>query len=144
VDYTIKLGGEAGQGIDTIGAILSRVFARAGYFLFSHQDYESRIRGGHNFFQIRISDRPVSASRDPVDILVALDTQSITAHAHELSSSGMVVYDASTLKEKVDQPGFLDVPFTEMAIAHGGSKIMSNTVATGCARHARHGPADCL
>jgi 2-oxoglutarate/2-oxoacid ferredoxin oxidoreductase subunit alpha len=131
VDYTVKLGGEAGQGVDTIGTILSRTFARAGYFLFSHQDFESRIRGGHNFFQIRISEHPISASRDPVDILVALDRQSITAHAQEVSPAGMVVYDSSTLKEKVDRPEFLDIPFTEMAVTHGGSKIMSNTVATG-------------
>ena len=131
MDYTVKLGGEAGQGVDTIGTILSKVFTRAGYFLFSHQDFESRIRGGHNFFQIRISDHPISASRSLVDILVALDRQSVTAHAQELSPAGMVVYDATTLKEKVDRPEFLDVPFTEIAVTHGGSKIMSNTVATG-------------
>ena len=116
MDYTVKLGGEAGQGVDTIGTILSKVFTRAGYFLFSHQDFESRIRGGHNFFQIRISDHPISASRSLVDILVALDRQSVTAHAQELSPAGMVVYDATTLKEKVDRPEFLDVPFTEIAV----------------------------
>ncbi|MEO0249476.1 MAG: 2-oxoacid:acceptor oxidoreductase subunit alpha, partial [candidate division WOR-3 bacterium] len=77
------------------------------------------------------SDRPISASRDPVDILVALDRQSIAAHVEELSPSGMVIYDSSTLNEKVGRPEFLDVPFTQMAVTHGGSKIMANTVATG-------------
>jgi 2-oxoglutarate ferredoxin oxidoreductase subunit alpha len=131
LDYTVKIGGEAGQGVDTIGAILSKVFTRAGYFVFSHQDYESRIRGGHNFVQIRLSDRPVAASRDPVDILVALDRQSTTTHEKELSDNGIVVYDAAALKEKFEEPAFLDVPFTEIAMKQGGSKIMSNTVATG-------------
>jgi 2-oxoglutarate ferredoxin oxidoreductase subunit alpha len=131
LDYTVKIGGEAGQGVDTIGAILSKVFTRAGYFVFSHQDYESRIRGGHNFIQIRLSDQPVTASRDPVNILVALDRQGIVAHEKELSGDGMVVYDAAALKEKVERPLFLDVPFTEIAIKQGGSEIMSNTVATG-------------
>jgi 2-oxoglutarate/2-oxoacid ferredoxin oxidoreductase subunit alpha len=131
LDYTVKIGGEAGQGVDTIGTILSKIFTRAGYFVFSHQDYESRIRGGHNFIQIRLSDRPITASRDPVDILVALDRQSIVTHEKELSGIGMVVYDGTALKEKFDRPAFLDVPFTETAIKQGGSKIMSNTVATG-------------
>ncbi len=63
MDYTIKIGGEAGQGVQTVGETLSLVFARSGYHVFSHQDYESRVRGGHNFYQIRFSDRPVSASR---------------------------------------------------------------------------------
>jgi 2-oxoglutarate ferredoxin oxidoreductase subunit alpha len=66
-----------------------------------------------------------------VNILVALDRQGIVAHEKELSGDGMVVYDAATLKEKVERPAFLHVPFTEMAIKLGGSKIMSNTVATG-------------
>ncbi len=131
MDYTVKIGGEAGQGVDTVGTVLSKIFTRAGYFVFSHQDYESRIRGGHNFIQIRLSDRPVTASRDLVDILVALDRQSITDHEKELSDSGMVVYDAAALKEKFERPEFLNVPFTEIAIKQGGSKIMSNTVATG-------------
>ena len=131
MDYTIKIGGEAGQGVDTIGAILSKVFTRAGYYVFSHQDYESRIRGGHNFIQIRLSDRPVMASRNVVDILVALDRQSIIAHEKELSDDGMIVYDAAALNEKIDRPAFLDVPFTDIAVKQGGSKIMSNTVATG-------------
>jgi len=131
LDYTVKIGGEAGQGVDTVGTVLSKIFTRAGYFVFSHQDYESRIRGGHNFIQIRLSDRPVTASRDPVDILVALDRQSITDHEKELSDSGMVLYDAAALEEKFEKPAFLNVPFTEIAIKQGGSKIMSNTVATG-------------
>jgi 2-oxoglutarate ferredoxin oxidoreductase subunit alpha len=131
LDYTVRIGGEAGQGVDTIGAILSKIFTRAGFYVFSHQDYESRVRGGHNFIQIRVSDQPVTASRDRLDILVALDRQSIVAHEGELSSIGMIVYDAAALKEKFDRPAFLDVPFTEIAIKHGGSKIMSNTVATG-------------
>ena len=131
MDYTIKIGGEAGQGVDTIGAILSKIFTRAGYHVFSHPDYESRVRGGHNFLQIRLADRPVTASRDLVDILVALDRQSIIVHEKELSADGMVVYDSAALGEKVEKPAFLDVPFTDMAIKQGGSKIMANTVATG-------------
>lgn len=61
MDYSIKIGGEARQGIQTIGDTLARVFSRAGYHIFTHQDYESRIRGGHNFFHIRFSDKPIMA-----------------------------------------------------------------------------------
>ncbi|MBI4710331.1 MAG: 2-oxoacid:acceptor oxidoreductase family protein [Nitrospirae bacterium] len=64
MDYSIKIGGEAGQGLQTIGDTLAKVFSRAGRHVFTHQDYESRVRGGHNFFQIRFSDKPVMASRD--------------------------------------------------------------------------------
>jgi 2-oxoglutarate ferredoxin oxidoreductase subunit alpha len=131
MDYSIKIGGEAGQGIQTIGEALARVFVRSGYHVFSHQDYESRIRGGHNFYQIRFSDRQVTAPREAVDIIVALDGQSIVEHEKELSEYGQIIYDSAALKQKHEQPHFLDVPFTALAAAHAGSKIMANTVATG-------------
>lgn len=131
MDYTIKIGGEAGQGIQTIGDTLARVFSRAGFHVFTHQDYESRIRGGHNFFQIRFSDSPVMLSRDRIDIIVALDKESISLHEKELSKDGLIVYDSSSLKKKYETPNFLDIPFVNLAIEHGGSKIMANTVATG-------------
>jgi len=131
VDYTIKIGGAAGQGIETISGILTRLLARAGYHVFSHQDYESRVRGGHNFFQIRFSDTQVAASRDFVDIVVALDRASIALHETELTKDGIIVYDSATLNEKHGGPRFLDVPFNDLAVRRGGNKIMSNVVATG-------------
>jgi 2-oxoglutarate ferredoxin oxidoreductase subunit alpha len=131
MDYTIKIGGEAGQGIQTIGDTLARVFSRTGCHVFSHQDYESRIRGGHNFYQIRLSDKPLSASKDSVDIIVALDRDSITHHERELKEHGRIIYDSSALKLKYDKPSFLDIPFADLAVQSGGDRIMANTAATG-------------
>ncbi|MEW6052418.1 MAG: 2-oxoacid:acceptor oxidoreductase subunit alpha [Nitrospirota bacterium] len=130
MDYSIKIGGEAGQGIQTIGDTLARVFSRSGYHVFTHQDYESRVRGGHNFFQIRISEKPVAASRTGIDILVALDKESISLHAHELTESGLLIYDASYLGHAHEKLNFLDIPFLNIAAGYG-NKIMANTVATG-------------
>jgi len=131
VDYTIKIGGEAGQGIQTIGATLGLVFSRTGYHVFTHQDYESRVRGGHNFFQVRFADHPVMASRDSVDIVVAFDKESIINYEKELSEFGQIIYDSASLKQQHDRPQFLDIPFVQIAVEHGGSKIMANTVAVG-------------
>jgi 2-oxoglutarate ferredoxin oxidoreductase subunit alpha len=107
------------------------VFARTGYHVFTHQDYESRVRGGHNFFQIRFADHPVIASKERVDIIVALDKESILNHEKELSEYGRIIYDSASLKQKHEEQQFLDVPFVSLAIEHGGSKIMANTVAVG-------------
>ncbi len=133
LDYTIKIGGEAGQGIQTIGDSLARVFARCGCHVFIHQDYESRIRGGHNLFQLRMSDRPVSASRERIDIVIALDKPSIDDNEDRLTDTGIILYDSSVLKQRYERLHFLDVPFVELATAEGGNRIMANTVATGAA-----------
>lgn len=131
MDYSIKIGGEAGQGIQTIGGTLAKVFARAGYHVFTHQDYESRIRGGHNLYQVRLADRTVMSSRDRIDIIVAMDKDSISLHEGELNENGVIIYDSDTLRQKYEKPHFLDVPFMKLAVEHGGAKIMANTVAIG-------------
>lgn len=130
MDYSLKIGGEAGQGIQTIGDTLAKVFSRAGYHVFTHQDYESRIRGGHNFFQIRFSDTPLTASSGSLAIVVALDTKSIALYEQELSDNGIIIYDSAALGQKHDHSHFLDIPFMHIALEHGG-RIMANTVATG-------------
>ena len=144
MDYSIKIGGEAGQGIQTIGGTLAQVFSRAGYHVFTHQDYESRIRGGHNFYQIRFSENTVSASREKIDILIAMDAESIMFHEKELSEDGIILYDSKSLKQKHDHEHFLDVPFVDLAVAHGGDKIMANTVAVGAVLGMLGTPIDIL
>ncbi len=131
MDYTIKIGGEAGQGLQTIGYILTKILVRDGHHIFANQDYESRIRGGHNFFQLRFSDRQVFSPSESVDIIVALDKASIREHRKELTSEGMVLYDSKSIGERYEAPLFLDVPMQELAVKMGGSKVMMNTVAVG-------------
>ncbi|MGO9612643.1 MAG: 2-oxoacid:acceptor oxidoreductase subunit alpha [Dissulfurispiraceae bacterium] len=131
MDYSIKIGGEAGQGLQTIGNTLAKVFSRFGYHVFTHQDYESRIRGGHNYYQVRLSDKPVMVSRDKIDILVALDKESISLHEKELSENGQVIYDSSLALEIHNKTNFLDIPFEKLSLEFSGNKIMANTVAIG-------------
>jgi 2-oxoglutarate ferredoxin oxidoreductase subunit alpha len=131
MDYTIKIGGQAGQGLQTIGSVLAKLLARMGYQVFTHQDYMSRIRGGHNFYQVRFSEKPVSSSRPGVDILIALDRVTVEEHRDEMNPDGLVVYDAATIKQSYDSAGFLDIPFRKIADEAAGSRLMENTVAVG-------------
>lgn len=131
MDYSIKIGGEAGQGVQTIGHSLSLAFSRMGYHVFTYQDYESRIRGGHNIYQIRVSDRPVMSAKSQIDIIVALDKISIELYEKDLHPHGQIIYDASSLKTTYEGAKFLNIPFVELALQAGKDKLMANTVATG-------------
>ncbi len=131
MDLSIKIGGEAGQGIQTVGDLLTKVFARSGFHVFTHQDYESRVRGGHNFYQIRLSDRVITASRKKIDIIVAFDEATIILHESELSDGGILVYDPAITQRQREGSRFLKVPFGELATRSGGSPVTVNTVATG-------------
>lgn len=131
LDYTLRVGGEAGQGLQTIGGALARVFSRIGYDVFTHQDYMSRIRGGHNFYQIRFSDKRISASREMVDILLALDQNTIEVHKNSVKDEGFILYDSQVAKKKYEGSQFIDIPFREIALDVGKNSVMANTVATG-------------
>ncbi len=58
-ELTIKIAGEAGLGIQTVGSLWCKAFKNSGFYLFANQDCMSRVRGGNNHFQLRISDMPV-------------------------------------------------------------------------------------
>ena len=129
-DATFMIAGEAGQGVQTIGFILSRVFARSGYHVYSDQDYESRVRGGHNFFRIRIKDDEVGAIRESLDLLLALNEESVNLHRGELVEEGVVVFDRGKAGELEGRKIF-GVPLGELAEKEAGNKIMANSVALG-------------
>lgn len=133
--YNIKIGGEAGQGLVSIGNILLRAITQEGWYLFAHQDYESRIRGGHNFFQIRLADQPVATWQKEIDAVVALDETTVTLAQGELRSGSFIIYDPDVLgdaaKALIHQPNYIGLPFVRIAEELGQPKIMANAVAAG-------------
>ena len=132
VDLNIKVGGAAGQGIQTIGMILAKTFKTSGFYVFATQFYLSRVRGGHNTFQIRVSDTPVMAMTENVDILIALDRTSIDEYLKELSN-GIVIVDKDTVELEDVPDSIFHVPILKIAKDVSGNRIYSNTVAIGAA-----------
>jgi 2-oxoglutarate ferredoxin oxidoreductase subunit alpha len=132
-DFIVMVGGEAGQGVQSVGAILAGALARAGLSIFADQDYESRIRGGHNFFRIRAKTSDVQALSAELDLLVALNKETIDLHEKELKSGGYVIYDAEQTKFTTAKANFINVPLTKLAMEKAQNKLMANSVAAGAA-----------
>ncbi len=136
-DITIVIGGDAGQGIETIGQAFTKAISTCGLRIFGVQDYRSRIRGGHNSYQIRISDKQVFSHREEVDLLIALTEDSVDRHVHRIVKGGGVVHDE---KMKVDEAKLAEggiknypIPLQKIAEEKGGDKIYVNTAAVGAA-----------
>jgi 2-oxoglutarate ferredoxin oxidoreductase subunit alpha len=87
-DLHIVIAGAAGQGVQSAAAILGKLLLRQGLHVFTVQDYQSRVRGGHNFMSIRVADYPVAAAVDPIDYLIALNEESLHLHLPELAPRG--------------------------------------------------------
>ncbi|MGZ6210599.1 MAG: 2-oxoacid:acceptor oxidoreductase family protein, partial [Syntrophales bacterium] len=58
MEFNVLIGGEAGQGLFSVELGLTDILSRLNYHFFATKNYMSRIRGGHNFHMIRISEGP--------------------------------------------------------------------------------------
>ena len=129
--FTFKIGGLAGQGIKSAGIEFAKVCTRSGYHIYTHTEYPSLVRAGHNVMQISISPDEVLSQFRPTDFLVALNQDTIDLHADELSAESGLMFDADKgLKTQKVAPAvkLFPIPLAKLA---GDNEIMSNTVALG-------------
>lgn len=142
-NMTIKIGGEAGQGMDTSGAGFARALVRAGLHVFVNQDFMSRIRGGYNFSQLRVGDKPVYAPDNSVALVLAFNQEAAEKHIDEIAPGGAIIHDvgvqvatARLAEKRVQSFAF---PFEAKALEIGRpagmdpkkAKLMLNTAALG-------------
>lgn len=135
-DMTFKLAGAAGQGVASSGAGFSQALARGGLHIFGLQDYMSRIRGGLNFFQVRVHEQSLYCHEDAVHILLPLNKEALEAYQDEVVKGGGIIYDEGLKVERrtVSRQGrkAMPVPLIEIAKEHG-ERVMANTAALGAA-----------
>lgn len=133
--YSLKIGGQAGQGIKSAGLNFAKVATRSGYNIYTYTEYPSLIRGGHNVMQICFSEKSVGAPQKYTNFLIALNQETIDRHLEELPSGSALLFDGLDGLDTSKVPAEINlfpVPLSEIALKEG-SKIMINTVALGSA-----------
>jgi len=125
--YNLLIGGAAGQGIDTMAALLGKLLKKEGYAFLTTFDFMSRIRGGHNFILIRFGDSPVYSHSMKLDGLIALDDASVELHLDQLKPEGFILCDE---KIKTDDKRAIKIPMTDLAKALGNPRV-AGSIATG-------------
>lgn len=151
-DITLAVAGQAGQGIDTASELLARALVRSGYHAFAYPDVMSRVRGGHNFTAVRISDRPVYSVAGKFNALLAMDELSVSEHRGDMVEGGIIVAEVRTPtaerrtadegrvaevrmangERRADGPdAVFPVPMAEIAEKLDGTKKMANVVGLG-------------
>ncbi|HVP57167.1 MAG TPA: 2-oxoacid:acceptor oxidoreductase subunit alpha [bacterium] len=125
-EYSVLVGGQAGDGIRQVGSLIAHLFSSLGYRIYFWDDYPSLIRGGHNFSIIRASDRKIGAYTETVDVLVALNQTVVEKHASKLKPDGLLVFDSDAVKANG-----LGLPLASLVKQAGGKPIMRNVAALG-------------
>ena len=88
---TVLIGGKAGQGLNLIMNLLSEALLESGFYVFASRDYQSLIRGGHNFNILTFSDNKVYSNESKADILVCLDENTENLHKKELKKDAIII-----------------------------------------------------
>ncbi|ABS59926.1 2-oxoacid:acceptor oxidoreductase subunit alpha [Fervidobacterium nodosum] len=126
-EVSIVLSGAAGQGIQAVEHILTRVAKDSGFYVFATKEYMSRVRGGNNSTEIRISEKPVYAYVDRIDILVPLNDNALDRLRKRITKDTIILGNPKYVSKEENS---ISVKFEEIAESFG-NKIYENSVAIG-------------
>lgn len=121
--YNVLIGGAAGQGMDTLAAIFERILKKKGFEVFTIRDYMSRVRGGHNFIQVRFGTEEISSHWNDLDGIIALNDETVSMHLPRLVDKGFIISDEELKSEAV---GMIKLPFKAMAQNAGNARTFGS------------------
>ena len=124
---SLLIGGAAGTGIQSLENLLADAFRRSGYYLFATKEYMSRVRGGSNTTQIRVSDSPLAAASWNADLFVAIDADALEHARERLGPETLILADASFADGR---EGITPLPMASTA-RELGNRAVANSYAAG-------------
>ncbi|MBN1626447.1 MAG: 2-oxoacid:acceptor oxidoreductase subunit alpha [Deltaproteobacteria bacterium] len=124
-DINVVIAGAAGEGVQTIGDLMTNAVAGQGYSVFSWKEYESRIVGGSNSYSIRIGDGLKNAPLAEADILLALNNKATDKYKGIVKKTGIII----SVRKEGDRS--IPIPFSSIAKKRFGEEIYANTIAIG-------------
>ncbi len=138
-DVIVRVGGAAGEGVQSAGLIVAKSFSRCGLNTVTYNYYQDIIRGGQSWYQIRASHNAVRSQGDGLDVLIALNMDALTRHTNpEINEGGagalegVAIYDSSLKDFKRESNiQYAEMPLGEIAAKHSKLSLLKNTVAIG-------------
>ncbi|MGD8394035.1 MAG: 2-oxoacid:acceptor oxidoreductase subunit alpha [Candidatus Eiseniibacteriota bacterium] len=132
LDFTVRIGGEGGEGVISAGELFAQAAARTEYHVFTYISYPAEIRGGFSMIQVRVRDWRIYSMGGEVDYLVVFNQQAYDRTIDSLKRGGTVIYDPDTVEIKDDLTShYFPIPLTKIAVGCTGSKLGKNVVALG-------------
>lgn len=135
----LKVSGESGQGVNSIGEILAKAMKESGFYTFGYREYPSLIKGGYACHQIDFADRPLTSSSIHTDLLVCLSRVSFHAYLPTVRQNGQIIHMLRSLELTQTEQELVKernlkiayIPAEVVATEAGGKAIMANIVMVG-------------
>jgi len=130
-DFSIAIGGAAGQGIATPGNILARMFVRRGLHLNAYNAYQSIIRGGHILLTMRVREQEALSHGDHIHLLLCLNQDTMTRHLRHLGPGAYAVYNADNITPGDVNEGVHLCGLPVADLSQSRNRLVQNTIAVG-------------
>ncbi len=131
-DYVFRFGGEGGEGVMSCGELFTIACARSALEIYTFLTYPAEIKGGHAWYQVRVSDQLLLSQGDKIDALIAFNREAYDRHYQQVRDGGVLVYDNSDFLPDDDSRTIkYAVPFTKIAMEEVGVRLTKNLVALG-------------
>jgi 2-oxoglutarate ferredoxin oxidoreductase subunit alpha len=137
-EVTLGIGGAAGDGLDKTGDTFAKTASRLGLYLYAYNSYQSIIRGGHIWLRVRVAEEKVYSHGDHLNLLIALNQDTLERHAREVEPGGAVLFnsDKLTCDSSLFDGQIMPVPMPVRELLRPLGKtlpVMQNTVSLGAA-----------
>jgi len=136
-EIILRIGGSAGDGGTSAAESFAKICTRSGLYAFTYTSYQSVIRGGHVWVQVRASEEPVLSQGERPHVLICLNQPTADIHASHVRDGGAIIFDSDNIKIDTQRLAgavrLLSFPLARVARDHGNNPLMKNTVALGAA-----------
>lgn len=109
-DITMIIGGPQGGGIESAGQIALKTLVKKGFNVLGSREYQSNIMGAHSYYMLRASEKRPGSVRIPVDVVIALDAESVLTHYDHPKPGGYLIYDLSAANTQADRIASMPAP----------------------------------
>ena len=94
-DFVIKFANVNGSGSASANNMFAKAIFRMGIPVSPHNLFPSNIQGLPTWYEVRVSDKNYLGRREGIDLMVAMNEQTIQSDINSVIPGGFVLYDSS-------------------------------------------------
>lgn len=118
-DFVVKFANVNGSGSASANSMFAKAVFRMGIPISPHNIFPSNIQGLPTWYEVRISEQGYLGRREGVDLIVAMNEQTIGKDIASVVPGGYVLYDSSKVLPNEllrDDVNYLPIPLKDICL----------------------------
>lgn len=135
-NFVVKFANVNGSGSASANNLFAKSIFRMGVPVSPHNIFPSNIQGLPTWYEVRVNDKGYLGRRDGVDLMVAVNEQTISRDIESVLPDGYVLYDSSkALRPIRNDVNYLPIPLKDICLREfehpGQRQLFQNIVYVG-------------